>query len=1222
MAEIFIHVGRAGVGKTQQMLESISSDTRGKKHIILTPEQLSHGLERRLCQVGGDSISLKGEVLTFSRICHHVFRLTGGGQDFELEQGGRMILLHRAVEKARTKLKVLQDYAHHPTFYEKLMRTIDELKSNRVEIFLLLDFEENIKEQDKIQDIALIASLYESYTNNLDQHQRQQIADLLEIPEWTETKVGLDPRDRMTRLARGLQECNWAEGKVFWVDGFADFTPQQMEVLIQLMKDGSELHFNFTGDMAMEEEVHNIFDLSFQSIRAIEEVAKKEQIPVTRIEVKGQFPQDDPLRGEALAYIEENFFQPQPEVYTNSVQDELKVYMAQNPRSEVEWVASQIRQLVQSGKKRYRDILVVARNFSGYRKQMETVFPRYQIPYFASEMSDFLDKPVISMVVQLFQAMNSGFASEDMLHYLKTGFSPLSFAEVEEIELYLRKWGNLSWVKPWTRHTVSFDGNITRKQLEEWKNNQSPDYNEKLAQFLENKETLVRLNQWREKAIQPLLQWKKEGQLVSGKEHCQNLYQFFRSVSLPEAIAQRQEILWERGEHSESLEYRQLWDILCRALERSHTLFTEDDMDFSEFAKVFTLVLSQYSVGTIPVSLDQVTAGDTIRMKHHRADVVFWLGCEDSTVPMVSDSGGLFSDLDRALMKLWNVTLNQQKEQLLYREMTTIYELLALPRRQLFISYPVRGPEGGSYRPSFVVTRLLSLCSDLVLEKEDSEVFRLPSPQNALDLWADYPYVEKALEQLEGTQWPSHLAEVKEKMNHERGNLSSLGVNLLYGKGVQLSATSVNKINSCPFSYFAHYSLGLRLVKPLHFDSLCYGNMVHLAMSELLQGYINVQEGKKSFSHYLSKVHVHQWVMDYIQNQLGGIENKTARERFLFQRLEVYLDHLLCEVEEEMRRSEFAYLGGETEFRLPLDRILGKKLPLPVTLRGTIDRVDGYYQQDKGLFQFHVVDYKTGATQFQFDVVYQGREIQLPLYYIALQHTLGGQLEGYRQVWEKEHTGWESPQVCGAALTYLPAKTHFKLDSDELQGTNPSPRKNVKHAGIYVNNNVVLKKMESSDRFSRNKYYYRYNQYTSDVGGTFYGKSNSLISSAEMDLLLFGVRQTLDKVTTQLSQGVTTATPYYYNEKQNACVFCDHKAVCQFMQGRGKDRQNLQSKKSARAVFVELNNDFKKAMSRLDPIIGTHVPMGTSSTASNATPTQTGQFQGANRPQVVRRKKK
>ena len=49
-------------------------------------------------------------------------------------------------------------------------------------------------------------------------------------------------------------------------------------------------------------------------------------------------------------------------------------------------------------------------------------------------------------------------------------------------------------------------------------------------------------------------------------------------------------------------------------------------MTLAEFADLFRLVLSQYQVGTIPVSLDRVTCSDMARVSHASGRILFLLG--------------------------------------------------------------------------------------------------------------------------------------------------------------------------------------------------------------------------------------------------------------------------------------------------------------------------------------------------------------------------------------------------------------------------------------------------------------------------------------------------------------------------------------------------------------------------------------------------------------------
>ena len=71
-------LGRAGSGKTTQVLQRLCRGGPDKRQILMVPEQQSHEAERALCRFGGDSVSLYAEVLSFTRLANRVFSVYGG----------------------------------------------------------------------------------------------------------------------------------------------------------------------------------------------------------------------------------------------------------------------------------------------------------------------------------------------------------------------------------------------------------------------------------------------------------------------------------------------------------------------------------------------------------------------------------------------------------------------------------------------------------------------------------------------------------------------------------------------------------------------------------------------------------------------------------------------------------------------------------------------------------------------------------------------------------------------------------------------------------------------------------------------------------------------------------------------------------------------------------------------------------------------------------------
>ena len=100
-----------------------------RRLILLEPEQFSHSAERRLCEMGGDTISRSAEVLSFSRLADRVFSRVGGLAEVETDNGGKLLLMSLAIEQIRPKLKMFGNTGSKPEFLLKLLDAVDEFHS-------------------------------------------------------------------------------------------------------------------------------------------------------------------------------------------------------------------------------------------------------------------------------------------------------------------------------------------------------------------------------------------------------------------------------------------------------------------------------------------------------------------------------------------------------------------------------------------------------------------------------------------------------------------------------------------------------------------------------------------------------------------------------------------------------------------------------------------------------------------------------------------------------------------------------------------------------------------------------------------------------------------------------------------------------------------------------------------------------------------------------------
>lgn len=1094
-------LGRAGSGKTTAVLDRLCEAGADRPQVLLVPEQMSHETERALCAAGGPRINLRAEVLSFSRLANRIFQKAGGLGEEELDGGGRLLLMYRAVQGVSANLKVYGRPSKRPAFLTSLLATADELKSCRVppETLIRAGEEAPGPEGDKLRDLGLIFGEYDALT----------------------AQTALDPRDRLTRAAEKLRLCRWAEGKDLWLDGFTDFTPQQGELLRLLMVQGRSMTVTLTCDHLEEDEGGTgIFSPARRTGNTLLRLAREEGLSC---EVE-HLVRHSAGKAEPLSYLERALFAEQEPAAT-PCGGTVELFQASAPRSEVEWAAGRILRLVREEGYRFRDIGVAARSYGAYRDLVESVFGRYGVPVFSSAMTDILEKPVLALVTAALETVAGGYRYDDVFRYLKTGLTGLPQEDVDLLENYVLKWDirGSRWTqnKDWSWHPKGYGMQWTDA----------------------DRALLARMDGARRQVAAPL-EGLRKNQDKTGRGQAVSLYTFLEEIGLPDRLEERMDILQQRDRPALAEEYRQLWDILCGGLEQCARLLGDAPMELEEFALLFRLVLSQYDVGTIPVSLDRVTAGETTRQTGHRVKVLFLLGADDASLPQVGAAPGLLSDDDRALLAGYGLELAQSQRELLYREMTTIYQICARPSQKLVVTWPMQGPGGEERRPSFLVGRLGLLFSDLkpVREEELAGSFRLEAPLPALEQAGRDVNARRALEELPGFQ--TQVARLDRAAAWERGKLSRQAVDRLYGKRVAMSASRMDKYKSCHFSYFMRYGLAAEPRKPAGFTAPEYGTFVHYVLEHVLQDEMFAQtaipgmtdeDARKRKLRRLTK----QAVDRYVAEELGGLEGQSPRFQYLFRRLLRSVQAVVDNVAEELLGSKFKPISFELGFGKGKD---GEEPPLPpveltyngvtISVTGFVDRVDGW--EENGRIHLRVVDYKTGRKSFDLTEVWNGLGLQMLLYLFTLE--------------EKGKALYGLP-VEGDGVLYLPAREAIIRGSRAMSDEELRKKvdKELTRSGLVVDDPRVLDAMEARGENGYRFLPLRVSKATGQITG------EALASAEQLGKLGRHVQRVLEDICKELAGGSIAAAPFWRGPEKNACRFCDYAAACHFEPGHGGD---------------------------------------------------------------------
>ena len=111
---------------SRRAIEELCALAQGSRGVLITPEQNSFDAEWALCEAGGDQISRRAEVLSFSRLADRAFSTAGGIAVPALDKSGRLIAMAGALELLRPKLRIYGAHIAKPEFLEELLQVVDE----------------------------------------------------------------------------------------------------------------------------------------------------------------------------------------------------------------------------------------------------------------------------------------------------------------------------------------------------------------------------------------------------------------------------------------------------------------------------------------------------------------------------------------------------------------------------------------------------------------------------------------------------------------------------------------------------------------------------------------------------------------------------------------------------------------------------------------------------------------------------------------------------------------------------------------------------------------------------------------------------------------------------------------------------------------------------------------------------------------------------------------
>jgi ATP-dependent helicase/nuclease subunit B len=292
----------------------------------------------------------------------------------------------------------------------------------------------------KLQDLAL---LLESYSAWLNEHELQDV-DCLMAAATAALKSEIGNRQS------GIH--------ALWLDGFAELSPQELDLLVALAPRCGNVTLAFCLDP--EAKVDSWISHWAAVRKTVEECRKRlASVPGATIasEILSRQSSETRFSAPILAQVEQSWLNKE---FTFSVSRftppaPLRFITCANPDAEAVFAAREILKFVRTRRSdgtpnRFRDAAILVRDLETYHEPLQRVFLRYEIPCFLDRRESVSHHPLAELSRSALRTLVYQWPHDDWFAALKTGLIPVEELEIDylENEALARGWKGSAWMEP------------------------------------------------------------------------------------------------------------------------------------------------------------------------------------------------------------------------------------------------------------------------------------------------------------------------------------------------------------------------------------------------------------------------------------------------------------------------------------------------------------------------------------------------------------------------------------------------------------------------------------------------------------------------------------------------------------------------------------------------------------------------------------------------------
>ena len=1124
------------------LLPALMRETaRTGRPVILVPESFTLACETEIIRQSGAEGIFDLKIFSPSSLIREIRELTGHGKKRPLSGDGQNMVLSQVLHHCREQLGYYRDSVAQPSLAARIADQIDDFTRARLNPeFLRAYHPDSRRTAAKLQDLALI---WERYQAILDQGFEDTVS------QWM-SAVRRVPESGLLRDSRLL------------IFGFDYITHDLMNLVETACVPGAAAEIvlgMISDDIGPDRE---IFRSANDSVEALKDLLARrgKAFSVERFE-------DLPALDPGIAYVEKTLYAQGPfaegKTYFRSdravvlredpvlarnaalqaladtrVPDlsHVRTYYARNAYRECQHACRTLIGWHQAGIP-WEEMAVAVCEPQTLPSLLPLTLAAAGIPFNAKQDQPMLMSAYAQYFLSLLRVLRLNFRQEDVLRLIKTGFTPLTDAEIMDMENYAREHGihRRRWLEPFY-----------------------------LPEQEERREAVLRLEDLRRQVIEPIAALRRQlsARSCGGREAATLLFGYLTEAGVYDRLLAQEEALAARGDDLGIDRNRQVWTAVNDLLDMAATFLGDEPVPLQDLCAMLEASVSSRTIKSLPQRSRAVTVAPPQVFFSSGIRCMLVMGLQENEI---SPGAGILSEAERSQLETYIETSNhafyleagsdghssgesarpyprigQSLLDLAARQKQDVYQAVSLAREQLVLSCSGAKPSGGVLTPSAAFRRLSRVLEQACPENctgglMDSglppfaPVFALEalavrlretrdSPDSFLggtgeedrrwqDALAGLYHSDAWRTKTEGVLKGLHLAPPKASIPPDRASRLYLSHSM--------SISRVETFGSCPYRHLLQYGLDLFPAGSYTFQRNEQGTFNHDVLQAFLAAAMKLSEwpdlSEETQTRLLNRIlreRARRWegtilTADPLHRYQGagiirGVRTSVASLMRAFQQQPHFLP-MAVEV-------PFGTPDESGRVRLPALRIPTAD-GSAVAFTGRIDRIDRLQTED-GKNYFMIVDHKMSSREVRRNSIVAGLQLQLPLYVRAAQLGL---------------TRYEA-----AGGLYQPIRDVL-VDADTPEKIRDKVDKALQTSGMILDSSRVQEAMKPVKLSRKSE--------TSDTV--------SVVTPEEMNRIMDCAVEVVTERVNQIRAGEVSPRPVQ-DGPESPCSWCEHADACKY----------------------------------------------------------------------------